>query len=73
MQDYKKAIIKINEILPKKEKEALVSKGKVEKTQKALIDMDKKLVDLDKAYETQINQLEGLKTLEENLKKELDV
>ena len=51
----------------------MVSKGKVEKTQKALIDMDKKLVDLDKAYETQINQLEGLKTLEENLKKELDV
>ena len=73
MQDYKKAIIKINEILPKKEKEALVSKEKVEKTQKALIDMDKKLVDLDKAYETQINQLEGLKTLEENLKKELGV
>ena len=71
MEDYKKAIVKINEILPKKEKEAQLSKEKVEKNQKALIDMEKKFIEMDKNYETQVNQLEGLKTLEENLKKEL--
>lgn len=69
MEDYKKAIIKINEILPKKEKEAQLSKEKVEKNEKALVEMDKKFIEMDKNYETQVNQLEGLKTLEENLKK----
>ena len=63
MEDYKKAIIKLNDTLPKKQKQALQSKDKVEKCHKALIDADKKIVELDKTYETQINQLEGLKTL----------
>ena len=73
MEEYKRAIIKINEVLPKKEKEAHNAKEKVKKNEKALADMDKKFEELDKNYGVQVNQLQGLKTLEENLKKELSL
>ena len=48
MEDYKRAIIKINELLSKKEKEAMQSKQKVIKSEETLKDMDKNLVNQDK-------------------------
>lgn len=43
MEDYKKAIIKINGLLDKREREALLAKQKVKKAEEGLKDMDKKL------------------------------
>lgn len=73
MEDYKKAIMKINELLGKRERQALQAKEKVKKAEEALKDMNKKLENIDKEEQSQKGQITMLLTLEENLKKELNI
>ena len=72
MEDYKKAIIKINGLLEKREKEAVLAKEKVKKAEEGLKDMDKKLETMVKEEESHKDQIKMLLTLEENLKKEIE-
>lgn len=72
MEDYKKAIIKINGLLEKREKEAMLAKDKVKKAEEGLKDMDKKLEAMVKEEESHKDQIKMLLTLEENLKKEIE-
>ena len=64
MDSYKKCIIKINELLSKHEKEALVSREKVRKAENGLQDMMAKLSTLDQELEGQEGQIKMLLTLE---------
>lgn len=71
-EDYKKALNVLKEVLPKKEREAMLSKQKVQKAEQSLMELRKKLEDLDKDYDVHTKQLEVLLTLEKNLRKELE-
>lgn len=46
-------------------------KEKVVSNEDSLRNLDKTLINLDKEYETQIDQLKGLENLEKDLKKQL--
>jgi hypothetical protein len=46
-------------------------KEKVVSNEESLRNLDKTLINLDKEYETQIDQLKGLENLEKDLKKQL--
>lgn len=72
LEDYKKAIKRINELLGKKEREALEGRERVKKADNGLVDIENKINNLDKEEETQKNQIKMLLNLEENLKKELN-
>jgi chromosome segregation ATPase len=71
-EEYKKAFNVLKETLPKKERDALLAKERVRKSNQSLDDIRKKLTDLDKEHENQVKGLEVLQNLEKQLLKQLE-
>lgn len=71
LEEYKKSINRINELLGKHEKEAIKAQDALRKKTESMQDIDKSLANADKEYETHKAQIQILLNLEESLKKEL--
>lgn len=70
-EDYKKAFNVLKDTLPKKERDAVLAKEKVKKSVLSLEDIRKKLAEMEKEEEKEVNSLNVLLNLEKNLQKQL--
>jgi hypothetical protein len=70
-EDYKKAFNVLKDTLPKKERDALLSKEKLRKSNGSLDDIRKKIAELEKEEEKELTSLNVLLNLEKNLQKQL--
>lgn len=70
-EDYKKAFNVLKDTLPKKERDALLARDKVKKSNASLEDIRKKLAEMEKEEEKEVNSLNVLLNLEKNLQKQL--
>jgi hypothetical protein len=61
----------LKDTLPKKEKDALLAKDKVRKSNASLEEIRKRVGDMDKEEEKEVNSLNVLLNLERNLQKQL--
>ena len=70
-EEYKKAFNVLKDILPKKEREAFNATEKAKKSQQSLEEMRRKVAQMDKQYEKQVNSLQVLTNLEKQLQAQL--
>jgi hypothetical protein len=61
----------LKDTLPKKERDALQAREKVKKSTASLEEIRKKIADMDKDEEKEVNSLNVLLNLEKNLEKQL--
>lgn len=70
-EDYKKAFNTLKDTLPKREREALLAREKVKKATNSLEDIRKKIAEMEREEEKEVNSLNVLLNLEKNLQKQL--